>query len=52
MHKQIETGWPAIGILAVLFGSIFAVWLGISGDSPERFTRIAGGLSGALAVCF
>jgi hypothetical protein len=39
MHKQKQTGWPAIGILACLFAGIFAVGLLISGESLEQFYR-------------
>jgi hypothetical protein len=39
MRKQKQTGWPAIGILALLFAGIFAVGLLISGESLEQFYR-------------
>src|SRR6185437_1450146 len=38
-HKQKQTGWPAIAILALLFGGVFAGGCVISGKSPDEFYR-------------
>ena len=57
MHKQIDTGWPAITVLAVVLLGIFIGWLWVSGDSPEHFYErrkllfwAAGGLVGLFVV--
>jgi hypothetical protein len=39
MHKQKQTGWPAIAILAFLFAGVFAGGCVISGKSAEQFYR-------------
>jgi hypothetical protein len=39
MHKQKQTGWPVIGILALLFAGTFAGGFLVSGESLEQFYR-------------
>jgi hypothetical protein len=39
IHRQRQTGWPAIGILAFLLAGVFAGGCVISGESVQQFYR-------------
>ena len=53
VRSRIQTGWPAIFILAAFLTGIFASWLCISGESPTPFYshhRIACWAAGGFIV--
>jgi hypothetical protein len=55
MHKQKQTGWPAIAILAFVFAGVFGCGCVISGKSVEQFYRewaiLVWLAAGFLALC-